>query len=422
MKRIIAVSLLPLSIYASTISFDEALKETLNNNNELKAKSMSIETAKENLKQAKSYDWGKLVFKMDESYTKGISLLGGSTDEDYGTKYRANYQVPIFTGFKLKYAKEMARLQVKAYNFKYKRDKNSLAIEVLKAYNGAVAAKAFIKALETAKKTTESFVEMTQNLNSQGMVVKSDLLSAQSRNIDVNAKIIEADSKYKLALAYLRFLTGDNKITDVEDFRVIISPEKNLAILKKEALKNRNDLKWMKSNLVTMQKNIKMAESNEYPTLGLQAEYGYTRDIVHKKISRNRYKFAGIELAYNVFDGFLQQTIREKAKIQAKKTQYYYTYMKDGIKVDVEQKYLDFQAKTAIIKEKIKNKDLAEQILSQYTDMYKNGLINISILLLKETDAEKARAELIKAKYDQSISAANLQLAVGNLSMIDILK
>jgi hypothetical protein len=37
------------------------------------------------------------------------------------------------------------------------------------------------------------------------------------------------------------------------------------------------------------------------------------------------------------------------------------------------------------------------------------------ILLMKEADARKARAELIKAKYDEAMAAAELKEAMGDL-------
>ena len=86
-----------------------------------------------------------------------------------------------------------------------------------------------------------------------------------------------------------------------------------------------------------------------------------------------------------------------------------------GIKLDVQQKYLNYLAKKAIVKEKIVNKNLAEEILKKYTYMYKQGMINITLLLMKEADARKARAELIKAKYDEALAAAQLKEALGDL-------
>ena len=450
MKKIL-LGLAPLMMFASTVTFDEALKDTFANNNELKAKKLNIELAKQDLAKAKSYDWGNLYISEDISRTNNALYVFGNKLEsreatmgDFGFTYmppagtyvapmapdalnnpdaRTNfktklvYEAPLFTGYKIKYAKEIAKLQIKAKEFKYNRDKNSLAIEVLKAYNGAVAAKFFIKALESAKKTTTSFVEMTKNLYSQGMIVKSDVLSAEARDSEVDAKMIEAKNQYNLALAYLRFLTGKNDITDVKDFKIIISPNSDLSKLQEEALKNRNDVKWMAENVKTMQKKVKMDESIKYPVAGVHLEYGFNDDnIMNISGDKDYYLFAANVTYYFMNAGDKEEV--QKSKIQSNQTALYFQHMKNGIKVDVEQKLSNLQAKTSIIDVKIKNRDLAHEVLNQYKEMYQNGLINIAILLMKQAEAQRADAELIKAKYDQAIAAAELKLAVGSSILV----
>jgi len=441
MKRVL-LGLAPLMMFASTVTFDEALQEAFANNNELKAKKLNVEMAKQDLAKAKSFDFGRLFVAEDITKTNNALYVFGNklstreaTFRDFGMadqqkgldyeprdlnfpKARVNYntkvvyEAPIFTGFKIKYAKEIAKLQIKAKEFKYNRDKNSLAIEVLKAYNGAVAAKYFIKALEVAKQTTTSFVTMTNNLFNQGMIVKSDVLSAEARNSDVDAKMIEAKNQYNLALAYLRFLTGKNDITDVKGFKIIISPESDLTTLQKEALNNRNDIKWMNENVRTMSKKVKMDENIKYPTAGAHIEYGQNDN--QPGFNRNKdYYLLAANITYNFINAGDTEEL-EKSKIQANQTALYYKHMKNGIKVDVEQKLLNLKAKTSIIEVKIKNRDLAKSVLNQYKEMYKNGLVNIAILLMKQAESQKADAELIKAKYDQAIAAAELELAIGS--------
>ena len=441
MKRLL-LGLTPLMMFASTITFDEALKETFLNNKELKAKRLNVEMAKQDFLKAKSYDYGRLFVSEDITNTNNALYVFGNklesreaTFNDFGAnefgkgldvkpknlnnpdartnfKTKFVYEAPLFTGYKIKYAKEIAKLQIKAKKFKYNRDKNALAIEVLKAYNRAVAAKFFIKALESAKETTTSFIKMTKALYDQGMIVNSDVLSAESRDSEVDAKMIEAKNQYNLALAYLRFLTGNSDITDVKDFKVIISPNSDLANLQQEALKNRNDVKWMAENVQTMKKKVKMDNSVNYPTAGVHLEYGFNDDTLSVSGDKDYYLLAA-NITYNFIDAGKKEEL-QKSKIQAQQTALYYQHMQNGIKVDVEQKLLDLQAKTSIIKVKIKNKDLAHTVLNQYKEMYKNGLVNIAILLMKQADAQKADAELIKAKYDQAIAAASLELAIGS--------
>jgi len=442
MRRVI-IGLLPAFMLASTISFEQALNDAFNNNNELKAKKLNIDMAKEDLSKAKMFNFGRLYFQETFSRTNnalyvfgnklgqrratfldfganeftGPSALGVAPKnlnyphfiDNYNTKIA--YDLPIFTGFKLKYAKKIAALQVKAQKFKYQRDKNKLAVEVLKAYNGAVAAKYFIEALKSAKKTTTSFVKMTKDMYKQGIIVRSDVLSAEARDSEVDSKLIEAKNRYKLAIAYLKFLTGNSKIDNVKDFKVIISPKSDLATLQKIALKNRNDIKYMKANVDTMQNKVKMDKSIYYPTIGAHLEYGQNNE--DPKLNRNKdYYLLSAQLTYNFLNPGAKEEL-QKSKIMSAQTALYYKQMQNGIKMQVEQKLLNLQAKTNLIKAKIKNQDLANSVLHQYKTMYKNGIINISRLLLKQTQKQKADAELIKAKYDQAIAAAELELAIG---------
>ncbi|WP_456489352.1 TolC family protein [Caminibacter pacificus] len=455
MKKILLLSAaLSSMLFAKTITFDEALKEALSNNLELKAKKLNIDKAKADLKQASGMNWGKLTFSEEISRTNNAMYVFGmklesreATFRDFGfadflsawgrgasanellaiqpkdlnypgsrTNFKTKfvYEVPLFTGYKLTYAKEMAKLQVKANKYKYAHDKNKLAIEVLKAYNGAVAAKSFVRALETAKKTTTSFINMISEFYKNGMATKTDLLQAEKRDNEVNAMLIEAKNKYKLALAYLRFLTDDNEISDVGDFKIIVPQNASLKELQKIALQNRNDLKWMRSNLQTMEKKVKFDKADKYPMVGAHLEYGWNDNALNNISADKDYYLVAAGLKWNMFDKSTDAKV-EKSKIEANQVALYYGYMKKGIKLDVEQKYLDYKAKRAIVKEKLTNKELAEEILKKYTYMYKQGMINITILLMKEAEARKARAELIKARYDEALAAAKLKEALGDL-------
>jgi outer membrane protein TolC len=418
MKKLLILGIiLSINLLASTVSFEEALEDAFNNNNELKAKKLDTDMAKQDFAKAKSYDGGRLYFEENAFRTNSDSdaakYYAHATGKDHVDTYitRFVYEFPIFTGFKIKYAKKITELQIKAKKFKFQRDKNKLAVEILKAYNGAVAAKYFIKALRSAKKTTSSFVKMTKNMYRQGLVVSTDVYSAQKQDSDINSKIIDAKGRYLLAIAYLRFLTGNNDITDVRDFKVIIPPSADLGILQQEALKYRNDVKYMQKNVSTMKNKVKMDESVLYPEIGAHLEFGWNTD--KPKLTKNKdYYIVGGRVKFYFFNAGDKQNI-EKSKISYHQTGLYYLHMKNGIKLEVEQKYLKLKTATALIKTKLKNEKLATLILNKYKSMYRSGLINISILLLKEAEKERADAELIKAKYDQAIAAAELELAIG---------
>ena len=460
-KKIITISVLPIFLFSFEINFSEALDLALQNNKELKAKKLSIEKAKEDLKEAKGYDYGTLKF--NENYTKtnhagyvfGMKMAQrGATFSDFGFDYfidnmgglmssstttqantrsdllahepnelnepdaysnyetKLSYDIPLFTGFKLSSAKQMSKLQIKANKAKYNFDEKSLGLEVLKAYNGAVAAKYFIDATKKAKEATSSFVEFANELYKEGLVTAIDVKQAGVYDLGVNARYEESNNQYQQALAYLRFLTGNRQIDKVGEFVNISSNSTELNSLQKEAIDNRDDYNWMDLNTKTMKKKIDFDSAEQYPMIGAHAEYGYNEQSVSMDDDQSYYLMA-VGLEYKIFDGMKISTAKQKAKIEYKKTNYYFEYMKDGIKLQVENNLLNLQTKQKILKEKIKAGDLADEVLLQSKEMYKNNLINMSNLLMQQANAQRARAEVIKSKYDVTIAAAQLKLSLG---------
>ncbi len=460
-KKIIAISILPIFSYSFEINFTEALDLALQNNKELKAKKLSIAKAKEDLKEAKGYDYGTLKFNENYSrtdhagYVFGMKMAQrGATFSDFGFDYfidnmgglmsnssstqaatrsdllahepnelnnpddhsnfetKLSYDIPLFTGFKLSSAKDMSKLQVKANEAKYTYDEKALGLEVLKAYNGAVAARYFIDATTKAKEATSSFVEFANELYNEGLVTAIDVKQAGVYDLGVNARYEEANNRYQQALAYLRFLTGNTGINGVKEFINILPTTSELTTLQDNAIQNRDDYTWMDLNTQTMKKKIDFDSAGEYPMVGAHAEYGYNEESVSMDNDQSYYLLA-VGLEYKIFDGMKISTAKQKAKIEYQKTNYYFEYMKDGIKLQVENNLLNLQTKQKILKEKIKAGDLADEVLLQSKEMYKNNLINMSNLLMQQANAQRARAEVIKSKYDVTIAAAELKLSLG---------
>ncbi|MCK5293190.1 MAG: TolC family protein, partial [Arcobacteraceae bacterium] len=330
---------------------------------------------------------------------------------NYETK--VSYAVPLFTGFKLDKAKQMAKLQVKAQEAKYTFDKKQLELEVLQAYNGAVTAKEFIVATKKAKQATASFVNLANKLYQEGLTTDIDVAQAQVYDLNVNSKMKDANNRFDLAIAYLKFLTNDNQIVDVNNFAQIVFIDNDLQKLQDKAIDKRDDLSWMKYNTKTMKEKIDFESANQYPTIGMHLEYGYNNDNIDYDTLKQDYYIGVIGLKYNLFDGGLNSSLKQRAKINYNKTKIYFNQMKDGINLEIEKNLLTLLTKQEIYKEKQKAIILAKKILKKSEIMYKNSLINMSNLLSQQALLQKARAEMIMAKFDVSIATAKLKISCG---------
>jgi len=448
MKKILLILLTPFLLFAYTIDFENALRKTVEMNKGLKAKKLNIKQSKADLDIANGYDYGSLVFNENISRTNHAGYVFGmklgsreATFGDFGfnefdmtgatnplpiapknlnhpesrTNYetKVNYSVPLFTGFKLKNAKKMAKLQVLAQKAKYNFDEKGLGLEVLKAYNGAVASKEFIKATNKAKEATASFVVLADALYEEGLITSIDVKQAKVYDMGVDASIIESQNRYDLAISYLKFLTSDIKITNVHEFKNIENKITNIKALQERAHQNREDFSWMKYNTQTMRAKIDMENAEYLPTIGAQIEYGYNDDQINNINGDHDYYMGAIGLSYNLFNGFISSSKKEKAKIEYQKTKYNYEYMKDGIKLEVEKNILILEAKEKILNQKIKANDLSGEVLEQSQELYKNQLINMSNLLTQQANQQKANAEMILAKYEKSLAAGILKVSLG---------
>lgn len=442
MYKILLGIAISTSLFSDTISFDDALNQTLLNNKKIKAKKLSIEDAKLNLKNANSYDYGTLKFNENIAKTNGAlnvfamklmsreasfgdfgfsefdntnsNILNVKPNDLNNPDSRSNfetkltYELPIFTGYKLENAKSMAKLQVKANMAKFSYDKKQLGLEVLKAYNGAVAAKYFINATKKAKVATLSFVNFATEMKKEGYITIIDVKQALVYDLKIDSLLLESKNKFSLAIEYLKFLTTNNNISDVAGFVTINTSNVNLDV------NQRDDYKWMKSNTNTMYKKINFEKSANYPTIGAHIEYGFNDNQLNNVSSKKDYYVAAIGLEYKIFDGFKNENDIQKARLAYKKTKNYLDYMKDGINLQVIKAKLNLNTKKAILKQKLKSLDLENEVLEQSNEMYKNQLIKMSDLLMQQAKQQEAEALVIKSRYDLSIASANLNLAVGH--------
>jgi outer membrane protein TolC len=451
MKSKFILLFLPTIFYASIIDFETALEKTIQSNKMLQAKKLDIKKSQLSLDEAKSYDYGKLIFSENITNTNHAGHVFGmktasreASFNDFGFKYfidnmnsattqqllnhqpdnlnnpksrtnfetKISYEIPIFTGFKLENVKKMAKLQTLATKVKFNYDEKLLGLEVLKAYNGAVTAKEFIKATKQAKKATSFFVSLANELFQEGLVSTIDVKQALVHDMNVDTKIIEAENRYELTLSYLKFLTDDESINDVREFEDINLYRLNLNTLQKDALNLREDLQYMNYNLDTLKNKIDYENASNYPTIAAYMEYGYNDDKL-KFNDKQDYYLGVIGINYTIFDGDISNIKKQKAQIDYKKNSYLLESMKDSIKLEVKNNLLKLKAKNKILIQKTKAKNLAEDILNQSTQMYQNQLISMNDLLIQQANEQKATAETILANYEKSLIAAKLKLSLG---------
>ncbi|MDK2040885.1 TolC family protein [Aliarcobacter butzleri] len=440
-KKIYLSFLISTLCYSQSINFNEVLQQALENSKDLKKQALNIDSIKQDYNIVDGINYGKLSISSEVSRTNHAGYVFNSklssreaTFRDFGFSQmnegmdiipkdlnypndRTNinsyvsYDIPIFMGFKIENQKDILKLQEKANELLYNLDKKNLEFETLRAYNGAVVAKDFVKALEKAKQTVEFIYEGAKEFHKNGLVTKIDVNEAKVYQLNINSTLTEAKNNFNLALAYLKYLTSNENITDVENLENIYFDLKNFDELYNSALETRDEVKMQNITIEANKKNIDVQKGSYYPTVFSHLEYGVNDDRFTASKDKDYY-IALVGISLTLFDSS-RSAYLEKSKIEHLKSTLDYEKLKDGIKLELEKAILDYKAKQKILKEKIEAKNLAFEVLNQANLQYKNRLISMTTLLSQEANFRKSESMLINARYENSLALAKLNLVLG---------
>lgn len=440
-KKIYLSFLISTLCYSQSINFNEVLQQALENSKDLKKQALNIGSIKQDYNIVDGINYGKVSISSEVSRTNHAGYVFNSklssreaTFRDFGFSQmnegmdiipkdlnypndRTNinsyvsYDIPLFMGFKIENQKNILKLQEKANELLYNLDKKNLEFEILKAYNGAVVAKDFVKALEKAKQTVEFIYEGAIEFHKNGLVTKIDVNEAKVYQLNINSTLTEAKNNFNLALAYLKYLTSNENITDVENLENIYFDLKNFDELYNNALETRDEVKMQNITIEANKKNIDVQKGSYYPTVFSHLEYGVNDDRFTASKDKDYY-IALVGISLTLFDSS-RSAYLEKSKIEHLKSTLDYEKLKEGIKLELEKAILDYKAKQEILKEKIEAKNLAFEVLNQANLQYKNRLISMTTLLSQEANFRKSESMLINAKYENSLALAKLNLVLG---------
>ncbi|AYJ80367.1 transporter [Aliarcobacter cryaerophilus ATCC 43158] len=441
MKKLYLFLIISKLTFAQTISFEEVLNQTIENSKDLQKQKINIDIAKTNSDIIDGVNFGKVSLNSDVSRTNhaGYVFMGKLSSRDatfkdfgfsqmnegintapkdlnYPESYTAinsyiSYDLPLFTGFALYHQKGILKLQEKANEILYNLDKKTLEFEVLKAYNSAVLAKDFVKTMQKAKDTIGFIQNGAKEFHKNGLVTKIDVNEAELYFLNTNSNLIEAENNFKLALAYIRYLTSNENISDVENLQNTYLELKEFEDLYKIALKNRDEISLQNISIEANNKNIKANQGSYYPSIFTHLEYGYNDNKFSTSKDKDYY-MALLGISLTLFDGTRSANV-EKSRLEYLKSKLDFEKLQDGIKLEVQKALLDYKAKQEILKEKIAASELANTVLNQAKLQYKNRLISMTTLLSQETNHRQSQTMFLNAKYENSLALARLNLVLG---------
>lgn len=431
---------------AQTLDFDQCVTTALRQNPDLSVSRAQLDQALAGLRQAQGSRLPKLTASVNATRTNdalnafGIKLSQrNATFNDFGASQftgpaslgvapdnlnhpgsvnnfntRLEAQLPLYTGGLIEGNIEQAQAYIKAAQHGDVAARQQVIFNVLQAYQSVHSARAFVSVAKQADAAAAARVKSIESLVKGGVVVKSDLLSAQVQMEDVRIQLLQARNAEAAALDQLHLLLG-LPLSEPLDVGAPVMPTAvpgSAADLRALALADNPKLKAMRDQLGASQAGVKVAKSGLYPQVGLMARQDWNDSKIG--FSANSYTLGG-SLSWTVFDGNVTRGAVDRASANHAEQQARLLQAENGVALQVD----DARRKAEEAEFRQTARQLAVTSADAATDLvnkrYANGVATIAELLAAQAQQDKAHADVVAAQYDLAVQRASLKLAIGKL-------
>jgi outer membrane protein len=327
---------------------------------------------------------------------------------------RLEVQLPLYTGGLIEGHAEQASAYLRAAQKGDVMARQTIAYDVLRAYEAVLTARAYVNVAEQGKTAAESYVKTIANLLKGGVVVKSDLLSAQVHLQDVEVQEVQAKNAELQALDQLHLLLGMplSAPLDVAGPVEVKPPQESLKELEDEAVRSNPGLNALRNQMDASRAEVKIAKSGKYPQLGLMARMDWNDPNIG--FESHSYTVGG-QVSWVAFDGGVTNSAIARAQAGRDELAAKLQQAENGITYQVAEAWRkagEAQQRVAARELAVSQAEEAQRLVNK---RYENGVSTIVELLGSQAQLDKARADLVAARYELKIQRAAVLLATGHL-------
>jgi outer membrane protein TolC len=293
--------------------------------------------------------------------------------------------------------------------------KQQVRLEVVRAYFGVLLAQQRKDVTEEAVKMGEADLKRIADLFQSGLVVQSDLLSAEVQLAEFRQQQVQASGDLVTAHAFLNTILG----TPVQTLQRIAGQLRDKQFFMAEtdelihqALQSRPDYARAGSAVKSSEEGVRGAKGNYLPRVDVFSSYGISgRDLT----SGSSDYAVGAGLTLNLFD-FGRGARLDKARAAQSTAAAEQVHLANQIRLEVIQVYQDYMSARERLKVAGQTVTQAQEALRIVKDRYQEGLTTITEVLRAETAYLRTRLNLISSRYDYYIGYARVLMATGKLT------
>ncbi len=332
---------------------------------------------------------------------------------------RLSLQQPLFTGFRIQSASDIAEYTAQATSQDFSNDKSELVYNIQTSYWNLYKANEFKKVIDENVMQMNAHLKEVQNMFDQGILTKNEVLKVEVQLSNAQVVQLDAQNNVHLAMLALNNIIGTPLRSDIEiDTSNIIQPEDygDVNRLVQEAMENRSDVKSMEYRVKAGESGVTLARSGWFPQIYLLGNYYYDRP--------NQRIFPAVDQFQDTWDVSLSvsfdiwnwgNTIHQtnQAQAQLAEMQDALGQLRDGVTLEVTQNYLNANEANERTTVAEKGVNQAEENYRITHEKFKSGLALNTDLLDAEAALLQSKWSHIQAVVDRMLAVARLKKSIG---------
>ncbi len=400
------------------VNLEEAISLGVNHSNQIKLDSLNFKIADVKLSQSKSNQLPQVTasasyIRISDNITPfSVAFPTGNVvlnPQILNQSYNAvQARQLIWAGGKLRNANKIAELDKKAVDFDIATSKNDVSYQIASIYYNLYATKQTKKIIEANIELLNNQKNDANNYVKQGVILENEVLKIDLAISNLETNLSDIENTILFFKNNLSILTGLNKTIDIlEELPSNPVQELSLDNAVSNALKNRSEIKGLsvREEQATIAKKI--TNSNYLPTLSGIGSYNY--DQPNMRVFPNQETFtgtwyAGVSLNWNLTDVFTNKNKIKESKFSIDKVNTSINQVKEGIQIEVNADYNNFQ----LAKQKI---EIAKKAVTQATENFRVEQNKFNANNTTATDFLNANALLVNAKINLTTAISNADLA-----------
>ena len=440
---LLAIAIIPFSgvlAQATTpLSLKEALNYALENYSEARKAKLDIENAGYQIQEVRSRALPQVNGNGGLNYNPllQMSALPGELNAAdpgktllvaFGQKWNTNigvsvsqniFDMSVFTGLKAaKSTREFYQLNAQLTEEK--------ALEtVATTYYQVLIQQQHIVNIDSNISTTEKTQKIIQGLYESGLGKKIDVDRLEVKLLNLQSQrrqLMNAVSQFENQLKFFIGMPVEQQITIVSEDHSNLNFSDALIEENADSI-TRSELLVLEKQQQLLQLKKQSVKAEYYPTLALSGSYSYqglgNTFPIFKGIDKGANWFdvatVGLNLRIPLFNGNATRARVNQAEVDIKKLQEDISQTKQSINLDFENAKKQISNSIIVLNTQEKNTELAENVLDNTSNNYKQGLATLTDLLDAQNALFEARNAYNSSLLDYRLAEVKLTKAKGQL-------